>query len=250
MGLLCKFEKNKQSVFPLLKPSHPHGFQKIVTVFFRTMLAILLPLMFTAIDGLDESKNLTAATVKSEMKPSFAISESEDLIQLQDYQRRQMSSMRISSLIPLSNQELLLELPILWPLEGEIGYISNVFGAGSNAFTGKPYFQKGLDISNARSGDPISAAADGAISFTGYNATYGNNIIIQHENGYTTRYAHLKTMAVNRGQSVLRGSVIGTVGKTGLTTGPHLHCEVLLAGKLTDPLKYVNIARSRPALIR
>lgn len=249
MGLLRRHEKKKHSVFPLLKLGHSHGFQKIMAVLFRTTLAILLPLMFVAIDGLDESKNLTTVTVESEKKPGYAISESEDLVQLQDYQNRQMSSI-LTGLVLLNNQERLPELPILWPLKGEIGYISNVFGAGSNPFTGKPYFHKGLDISNARSGDPIIAAADGTISFAGYNATYGNNIIIEHGNGYTTRYAHLKTMAVKRGQSAPRGSMIGTVGKTGLTTGPHLHYEVLLAGKLTDPLKYLNIARSKPALIR
>ena len=96
----------------------------------------------------------------------------------------------------------------------------------------------GEDI-GAPSGTPILAADSGTVVTNTYNAGgYGNYVVINHGNGYATLYGHMSSSAVTLGQTVAKGQVIGYVGSTGLTTGPHLHFEVRYNGALTDPLSY------------
>ncbi len=139
--------------------------------------------------------------------------------------------------------ETVAALPLLWPLKDGIGHISATFGISPNPFTGLPYIHKGLDIGNYRSGDPIVAAADGVVVAAFYDAIsgYGNNVILQHQYGYLTRYAHMTKMKVKVGQKVKQGDVIGLLGATGLVTGPHLHYEVHLGPEVLDPLPMIAL---------
>jgi len=98
-----------------------------------------------------------------------------------------------------------------------------------------------LDLSTWRSGDSILATANGQIVTVAYDASFGNYIIIKHAYGYYTRYAHLKACYVKKGQFVSQGDIIGALGNTGLTTGPHLHYEVHIGSDVVDPAKYINI---------
>lgn len=132
------------------------------------------------------------------------------------------------------------DVPSAWPLKDGIGRITSFFGMTSNPFTGLPYFHKGLDISNGRSGDPVIATANGKVIVAGFDPSYGNTVILQHKYGYFTRYAHMQTLRVRKGQEVKRESIIGFAGNTGLSTGPHVHYEVLLGGELTNPLNYID----------
>lgn len=103
----------------------------------------------------------------------------------------------------------------------------------------------GIDISGTGYGSPVYAANDGTVTgiATGYGnnigstgmATFGNRIDINHNNGYTTRYAHLKDVYVREGQAVTMGEVIGTMGNSGYSTGTHLHFEVRYNGELLNP---------------
>jgi murein DD-endopeptidase MepM/ murein hydrolase activator NlpD len=119
----------------------------------------------------------------------------------------------------------------LWPLKGRV--ISE-FGA---AATGAR--NDGIDILAAR-GDPIHAAADGTVSYVGSELkSYGNLILIQHDNGFITAYAHSETVKVMRGQHVARGEVIAYAGATGDVTEPQLHFELRLGTKPINPQPYL-----------
>lgn len=96
----------------------------------------------------------------------------------------------------------------------------------------------GIDIA-APEGTPVAAAADGKVIFTGWAGGYGNLVLIAHGDGIVTAYAHLASIAVGQGAGVARGSVIGTVGSTGHSTGPHLHFEVRVDGTPVDPIAYL-----------
>lgn len=122
--------------------------------------------------------------------------------------------------------------PSIWPAHG---WLTGTFGGRSDPFTGEPGYHQGIDISTER-GQPVFSTADGVIDSSSYTGDYGNLIVIKHGFGLTTRYGHLSSFAVRAGQSVKRGEVIGYVGSTGRSTGPHLHYEVLVSGKQINPL--------------
>jgi murein DD-endopeptidase MepM/ murein hydrolase activator NlpD len=125
--------------------------------------------------------------------------------------------------------------PSLQPVNG---YITAGYGRRDDPFD--PSLQErhpGVDIS-APLGSKIIAPADGTVIFAGQRAGYGNIIVIDHKFGMTTRYAHLQSMDVKVGQLVARGDIIGYVGRSGRTTGPHLHYEVWQNGRCLDPSKF------------
>jgi murein DD-endopeptidase MepM/ murein hydrolase activator NlpD len=143
-----------------------------------------------------------------------------------------------------SQSALLTEIPSIWPIKGGIGHISMFFGQNENPFTGQYYIHKGIDLSTYRSGDPIVATADGQVVTIDYDKGFGNYLIIKHKHGYYTRYAHLQGFKVKIGQRVQQREVIGWIGNTGLSTGPHLHYEVHVGSDVVDPYKYINIRSS------
>jgi murein DD-endopeptidase MepM/ murein hydrolase activator NlpD len=130
-------------------------------------------------------------------------------------------------------QALAAATPSIWPV---IGWLSSPFGNRRDPFTGGPDFHPGLDIS-ADYGEPVHATADGVVAVAGQSGNYGNLVEVDHGFGITTRYGHLSRFAVISGQMVHRDDVIGYVGSTGRSTSAHLHYEILLNGKLTNPMK-------------
>ena len=144
-----------------------------------------------------------------------------------------------------SQTALLTDIPSMWPIKGGIGHISMFFGQNPNPFTGQYYIHKGIDLSTYRQGDPVIATADGQVVTVDIDLLgYGNYVIIKHKHGFYTRYAHLQSFQVTTGQRVQQGQIIGRIGNTGLTTGPHLHYEVQIGSDVVDPLKYINIRSS------
>jgi murein DD-endopeptidase MepM/ murein hydrolase activator NlpD len=129
-------------------------------------------------------------------------------------------------------QALAAATPSIWPVTG---WLSSGYGSRQDPFNGGSDFHPGLDIS-ANHGRAVMATADGTVLSAAYGGAYGNLIVIDHGFGITTRYGHLSRFAVTNGQSVRRGEVIGYVGSTGRSTSPHLHYEILVNGKLTNPL--------------
>ena len=115
-----------------------------------------------------------------------------------------------------------------------VGYIGDYFGVPRGAGT----YHSGLDI-GAASGTPIAAAAPGQVVLVSAGGGYGNYVVIRHDNGYETLYAHLSDIWVGQGQWVAQGDAIGAAGATGWATGPHLHFEVRQGGAAVDPLNYL-----------
>lgn len=131
--------------------------------------------------------------------------------------------------------DLLLSTPSIRPT---MGWISSNFGTRSSPFTGDTTIHKGLDIA-ADMGASIRAPASGVVSYSGMDEGYGKLISVDHGHGIVTRFAHCSQIYVKVGQRVRRGDVIGAVGNTGRSTGPHLHYEVRLNGVPVNPEKYI-----------
>ena len=125
--------------------------------------------------------------------------------------------------------------PSIWPVKG---WVSSKFGHRVSPFTGREVMHGGIDIS-APQYTPVLAAAAGTVVLAEFEAGLGNAVILSHGYGMRTTYGHLAKVKVVLGQSVKRGDVIGWVGSTGLSTGPHLHYEVEHRGVIVDPLKYI-----------
>jgi murein DD-endopeptidase MepM/ murein hydrolase activator NlpD len=130
----------------------------------------------------------------------------------------------------------LSEEPNLWPVEGRI---TGSFGERIDPFNGEGAFHSGVDISTTY-GTPVIAPADGVVDFADFWSGYGRMIEIEHAQGITTRYGHLASFAVTLGQNVRRGQVIGYVGLSGRSTGPHLHYEVWLHDNPVNPYHFLR----------
>ncbi len=135
--------------------------------------------------------------------------------------------------------------PAGWPVDR--GYISSHYGSRTDPFTGGRDLHLGLDFAGDR-GDPIRAAADGVVSFSGVHFGYGKMVEIDHGNGYRTRYAHNNENMVQVGALVKAGQQIAKMGRTGRATGVHLHFEVWHNDRPVNPMTFVKTEReAQPA---
>lgn len=128
-------------------------------------------------------------------------------------------------------------VPGLWPVLGEL---ESGFGGRRNPFGGSSFeFHTGQDI-DAPFGAPVIAAARGTVAYAGWQNGYGQLVVIDHGDGLTSRYGHLSRIHAAVGQSVKRGQLIGLVGSTGRSTGPHLHYEIRINDSPIDPRPYLE----------
>lgn len=118
------------------------------------------------------------------------------------------------------------------------GWISSRFGYRISPFTGRRELHAAYDIAN-REGSPIISPANGVVTFAGKKGAYGNLLIIDHGYGLVSRYGHLQSFDVKKGEKVKRGQKIAKMGNTGRSTGPHVHYEVRLNGMPVNPEKYI-----------
>ncbi|MDR3284465.1 MAG: M23 family metallopeptidase [Treponema sp.] len=130
-----------------------------------------------------------------------------------------------------------LDSSLVMPLPDSV--LTSSFGMRQSPFTGAWQFHRGIDLA-APVGTPVSACKAGVVAFTGYTGVYGNHIIVSHAGNMKSLYAHLSEMAVKPGDGVKRGEVIGKVGVTGATTGPHLHFEIQVDNTPRDPGELVK----------
>ncbi|MDP3025742.1 MAG: peptidoglycan DD-metalloendopeptidase family protein [candidate division Zixibacteria bacterium] len=135
----------------------------------------------------------------------------------------------------IQKKDFLDHTPSVYPVNG---YISRGFGIEPDPFSGEMGLHQGLDIV-ADIGTPVIAAAKGRVSFVGWRKGLGKLVTLDHGNGYQSSYGHLSVILVQDHQEVERGEVIGRVGNTGYSTGPHLHYEVHLKGRLVNPQPYL-----------
>jgi len=136
-------------------------------------------------------------------------------------------------------QALAAATPSIWPT---VGWLSAGFGERPDPFTGAPAYHPAWDISTDK-GSPVYATADGLVESAEWSGNYGNFLVLDHGFGIKTRYGHLAGFAVKSGARVQRGDLLGYVGTTGRTTGPHLHYEILANGQLINPIRLLGPAR-------
>jgi murein DD-endopeptidase MepM/ murein hydrolase activator NlpD len=154
-----------------------------------------------------------------------------------------MQSKSFDEVIDLAKnkEQMILSVPAIQPVSvKDMARISDYFGFRRDPFTKEKKVHYGIDFVGPK-GAPIYATGNGKVvsaefSFFGY----GNVVVIDHGFGYRTRYAHLQKIDVKVGNQVARGQVIGKLGSSGRSTGPHLHYEVLLRNKPVDPMNYFN----------
>ena len=127
--------------------------------------------------------------------------------------------------------------PVGTPL---IGKINSGFGYRRDPFNSRSAFHSGVDIDGVQ-GQRVTATAEGIVEVAGWYGSYGNTVVIRHKYGFQTLFGHLSRVDVKKGQKVKVGDVIGRVGSTGRSTGPHLHYEIRKNGKRINPVSYLSL---------
>lgn len=154
--------------------------------------------------------------------------DSEDAESDEAEQERQLKAIQLTSNAA--------NLPTIW---AHLGKINNEYGFRRNPFGGRTYeFHAGMDIDGER-GDLVVAPANGVVTEAGWKGGYGQMIEIDHGNGLKTRYGHLSRIEIAAGDSLTRGQIIGNVGSTGRSTGPHLHYELRLNDRPINPRRFL-----------
>ena len=159
-----------------------------------------------------------------------------DLLERQVY----MQSQSFDEVVDLCRRhdEMLACIPAIQPVANkDLRQTASGYGNRIDPIYKTVKFHAGMDFS-AFTGTPVYATGNGVVRKAGWEGLYGNCIEIDHGFGYLTRYAHLQKIEVRMGQKVVRGQTIGRVGSTGKSTGPHLHYEVYVKGKVVNPINY------------
>lgn len=133
---------------------------------------------------------------------------------------------------------LIEQLPLRRPMQGEVDMTSN-YGYRVDPFTRAPAMHTGIDF-RAETGSPVRATAPGKVVTAEYTGGYGNMVEIEHAGGVSTRYAHMSAILVSPGQTVATGTIVGKVGTTGRSTGPHLHYETRINEEPLDPTRFLR----------
>ena len=182
-----------------------------------------------------------ASFINFEEQDSGIMREVNELRNIQAVLKKSQESLQKVKGLLDSQGDLLVDLPTFWPIDGGVGRITNYFGPEIHPFTQQWYLHKGLDLAYRR-GKEIVSAANGKVVERKYDAMgFGNYIVIRHAYGFATKYAHLDNVYVEEGDEVTQGQKIGTMGNTGLSTGPHLHFEVRIGSQVVDPERFLNV---------
>ncbi len=139
-----------------------------------------------------------------------------------------------------ARQNLLADIPNLWPVGQGFGRVSVEFGPNIHPVTGQWYLQKGIFIAGPQ-GTSVLASATGRVVEMGYDTEFGLYVILRHNYGFRTRYSYLESILVREGQNVIQGEQIGTLGSTGISPGSHLNFVVMLGTDVVDPAAFLKI---------
>ena len=158
-----------------------------------------------------------------------------DLVRLKDMANYQEESFNNLKAFLGDQKDILQRSPYRWPVRG---FVSSKFGPRLDPFTGLEKQHLGMDIV-APEGTIIRAPADGIVTYTSIDPSFGNMLVIDHGYGVITRYGHNDSLSVREGQRVKRGDPVATVGSSGRSTGPHLHYEIRINDIAVNPLNYI-----------
>lgn len=224
--------------------------QKKMAVYARTLGKVQAKL--SRLDSLGEKLVEVAALDKKEfdfgLQPAFGgprLIQSSVNADMGLNDRMQHVSSRLSNLdTQLATIDYLMEgareeknaRPHAWPSEG--GWLSSKFGSRADPFTGERATHHGVDIAN-RFGAPVLATSRGVVTFAGKMKDFGYLVDVDHGYGYKTRYGHLSSLAVKVGDEVTDNELVGRVGSSGRSTGPHLHYEVHRNGRVINPATFL-----------
>lgn len=176
------------------------------------------------LDSISEAELAKRVTDKLDMLDNLVYNQ----IKSFDFLKRQASD----------NTDRLAHIPAIQPLSSKyLKTMASGYGYRRDPVYGTTKFHEGMDFS-ADVGTPVYATGDGVVKTAGWESGYGNSIVIDHGYNYVTRFAHLSKILVKPGQTVKRGDLIGNVGNTGKSTGPHLHYEVRYKGAPQNPVNY------------
>jgi len=182
-----------------------------------------------------------ASFINLEEQNSGIMREVGELRDIREFMAASTESLKTAQKLLKAQGDLLVEMPTFWPIAGGIGRITNYFGPEVHPFTQQWYLHKGIDIAYRR-GIEVVSAANGKVIERKYDPMgFGNYLVIRHSYGFATKYAHLDNVYVEEGDSVTQGQKIGTMGNTGLSTGPHLHFEVRIGSQVVDPERFLNV---------
>ena len=171
------------------------------------------------------------------------VREIQDLRNLTETLDRAVSPLREMRAVLESQQALLADVPNFWPVGSGLGRVTMEFGPNIHPITGQWYLHKGIDIAGPP-GLPVVASANGKVVEMGYDPGYGFYVFLRHKYGFRTRYSHLQSILVTEGQDVVQGERIGTLGNTGISTGPHLDFIVMLGTDVVDPAAFLKISNT------
>jgi len=245
MEISALTEQNRETLASLdqLRDENTNLFQAAKR--FQASLSQSLSLL-----GIDQSDNNSVSTnSNSDLASLFSSTEVAqgtsrevaDVKELTNYLEDAVKPIEQIGKMLKTQQNLFTEIPSISPVKNPNYHISMPFGPNIHPLNGNWYIHKGIDFSTWRSGDAVLSTASGQVVTVGFDNSFGNQIVIKHSHGMYTRYAHLNSMRVKKGQIVAQGEVIGTIGNTGVSTGPHLHYEVHIGSDVVDPQKYINI---------
>lgn len=187
-------------------------------------------------------------TMRENNNPDFYSSRLNELREMRNYWDRIQPNIQEIIRSIERQKELLISTPNRWPVISDygirVGRITSTFGPEMHPFKRNFRLHNGIDIAYSR-GTRIIATANGTIENIGYAVSgLGHYIVIRHEKyGFKTKYGHLEKILVNRGKYVKQGDIIGYMGSSGLSTGPHLHYEVWIGEQVVDPMQYLEISR-------
>lgn len=179
------------------------------------------------------------SSLQSISNPGMVIDAFDKVDKVLNKARIQSSSFDELEEAALYNQQLLASKPMIQPISPADQYwLTSTFGYRTDPFTKARRSHHGIDLAGPR-GLKIHATGDGIVKIAEYSRSgYGKEVLLDHGFGYSSRYAHLQDILVEPGETVKRGQVIGTLGSSGRSTGPHLHYEVRLFNKAINPMHY------------
>jgi len=198
---------------------------------------------FSGVPGSGVSADDTDVALLSSVEPTGTLaSDIEILSRLSSVLSSAGEPVAQAALAVANKREFLQDIPTHWPVAGGLGIVTHEWGPNIHPFFGRWYWHTGFDIADPRPGLALVATANGTVVETGWQEFgFGNFVVLEHRFGIRTVYAHMARIDVRVGDTVRQGERLGILGSTGMSTGPHVHLEVIVGDQNVDPAGFLTI---------